>query len=82
MMGQELSGKRSLYIDTVVPRIDITINPDTLEWIYQNPESDLEFHAVFEFNNGTIHDIIDPVGFRLRGNTSRYSQKKIIQGFI
>lgn len=65
-----------LYTDTTVPRIDITINPDTLNWIYNNPESDREFHAVFEFNNGTVNDIIDPVGFRLRGNTSRYSKKK------
>jgi spore coat protein H len=65
-----------LYTDTVVPRIDITVNPDTLDWIYNNPESDREFHAVFEFNNGTIRDTINPVGFRLRGNTSRYSKKK------
>ena len=65
-----------LYDDTTVPRIDITINPDTLDWIYNNPESDREFHAVFKFNNGTVNDIIDPVGFRLRGNTSRYSKKK------
>ncbi|MBU2555934.1 MAG: CotH kinase family protein [Bacteroidetes bacterium] len=65
-----------LYIDTVVPRIDITINPDTLNWIYENPDSDVEFHAVFVFNNGTIADTINPVGFRLRGNTSRYSAKK------
>lgn len=65
-----------LYVDTVVPRIDITINPDTLIWIYANPESDREFHAVFVFDNGTVRDTIDPVGFRLRGNTSRSSNKK------
>jgi len=67
-----------LYIDTVVPRIDISINPDTLEWLYEdeNLESDVEFHAVFIFDNGIVKDTIDPVGFRLRGNTSRYSQKK------
>jgi spore coat protein CotH len=67
-----------LYIDTVVPRIDITINPDTLAWLYQseNLESDIEFSAQFVFDNGTIRDTVYPVGFRLRGNTSRYSQKK------
>ena len=67
-----------LYIDTVVPRIDISINPDTLEWLYEdeNLESDVEFHAVFIFDNGIVKDTIDPIGFRLRGNTSRYSQKK------
>lgn len=65
-----------LYTDTVVPRIDITINPDTLAWIYENVESDIEWHARFIYDNGTIRDTIDPVGFRLRGNTSRDSQKK------
>jgi len=67
-----------LYVDTLVPRIDIFINPDTLDWLYQeeNLQSDIEFHAVFVFDNGTVRDTIDPVGFRLRGNTSRYSQKK------
>ena len=65
-----------LFIDTTVPRIDIRINPDTLNWIYNNPESDTEFHAVFVFDNGTVHDTINPVGFRLRGNTSRYAKKK------
>lgn len=65
-----------LFIDTVVPRIDITINPDTLVWIYDNVYSDIEFHAKFVFNNGTIRDTIDNVGFRLRGNTSRNSKKK------
>lgn len=65
-----------LYIDTLVPRVDILINPDTLDWIYDNVESDTEFHATFVFDNGNIHDTITPVGFRLRGNTSRYSYKK------
>lgn len=67
-----------LYVDTLVPRIDITIDPDTLEWLYreENLQSDIEFHAVFVYDNGTIRDTIDPVGFRLRGNTSRYSAKK------
>jgi len=67
-----------LYKDDVVPRIDITINPDTLNWLYQeeNLESDIEFSARFIFDNGEVRDTIEPVGFRLRGNTSRHSQKK------
>lgn len=65
-----------LFVDTVVPRIDITVNPDTLIWIYDNPQSDKEFHATFVFDNGTVRDTVDPVGFRLRGNTSRSSKKK------
>lgn len=67
-----------LYIDTVVPRIDIFINPDTLDWLYEqgNLDSNIEFHAAFVFDNGIVRDSIYPVGFRLRGNTSRYAQKK------
>ena len=65
-----------LFVDTVVPRVDIKINRDSLHWIYDNPESDREFHAMFVFDNGTVRDTIDPVGFRLRGNTSRWSRKK------
>ncbi len=70
--------KGELYRDDVVPRIDITINPDTLVWLFQeeNLDSDIEFSAQFVFNNGTVTDTIYPVGFRLRGNTSRHSQKK------
>lgn len=65
-----------IYRDDVIPRIDITINPDTLDWIYENVESNIEFHATFQFNNGTINDTVENIGFRLRGNTSRVSAKK------
>ena len=65
-----------VFRDDVVARIDITINPDTLQWIYDNVESNIEFHATFVFDNGTINDTIEDIGFRLRGNTSRYSAKK------
>lgn len=68
--------KEIVYCDTLVPRIDITIHPDTLNWIYENVQSDIEFHAAFVFNDGNVRDSINPVGFRLRGNTSRFSQKK------
>ncbi len=65
-----------VFRDEVVPRVDIYINPDTLDWIYENVDSYQEFHAVFIFNNGNIADTIENIGFRLRGNTSRYSAKK------
>lgn len=77
-----LSGQPSLpddgpvFEDSVVPRIDILINPDTLQWLYENVESTTEFHAVFIFNNSELLDTVENVGFRLRGNTSLYSAKK------
>ncbi len=65
-----------VFDSSVVARVDITINPDTLEWIYDHVESDIEFHATFKFNNGAINETMENIGFRLRGNTSRWSQKK------
>ena len=61
-----------VFRDDIVPRVDIFIHPDTLDWIYENVESYQEFHAIFVFNNGSIADTIENIGFRLRGNTSRY----------
>jgi len=65
-----------LYDDTHIARIDITIDPAALEWIYQNVESDSMHYAVFHFQNNWINETVDSIGFRLRGNTSRYSAKK------
>jgi len=65
-----------VFDDSSVPRIDIQINPDTLDWIYNNVDSYIEWHATFIFNGNAITDTLENVGFRLRGNTSRYSAKK------
>jgi spore coat protein CotH len=65
-----------VFDSAVVARIDISIHPDTLQWIYDNVESDMEFRAGIVFSNGTIQDTLEETGFRLRGNTSRYSRKK------
>lgn len=67
-----------IYSDSTIPRIDIWINADSLAAIYApgNEESDHEFPAQFVFTRDGQSDTIDLVGFRLRGNTSRYSAKK------
>ncbi len=65
-----------LFGTNEIPRVDITIHPDTLAWIYQNVESDIEHQAIFSFTTSNGTDTISPIGFRLRGNTSRYSAKK------
>ncbi|NQT78649.1 MAG: CotH kinase family protein [Bacteroidetes bacterium] len=65
-----------LYDDNVVPRIDILIHPDSLDLIYEYPESDHEYPATFIFDNGNIRDTVEEIGFRLRGNTSRWAEKK------
>jgi spore coat protein CotH len=65
-----------VFDDSGVPRVDILIHPDTLEWIYENVESYIEWHATFIFQRNDYVDTVENIGFRLRGNTSRYSSKK------
>lgn len=65
-----------IYNDQEVPRVDITIPADSLIWIYDHPESDIEFHADFAFTSTELQESFEDVGFRLRGNTSRQSAKK------
>lgn len=65
-----------IYDDSQIARVDITINPDTLQWIYDNVNSDIEHYATFHFQNAYINENVDSIGFRLRGNTSRDAKKK------
>jgi len=67
-----------LFRDDIVPRIDITINPDSLKLIVDKNDiwSEHEYIADFIFDNGHVRDTLTKIGFRLRGNTSRFSQKK------
>jgi len=69
-------GDDHIYRTDSMPRVDITINEDTLSWIYDNVDSEIEFRARFIFSVGTAADTIEEIGFRLRGNTSLHSQKK------
>ena len=52
-----------LFEDSVVPRVDILIDPDTLDWLYEweNLESDIEYHAIFIYDNGSIREFNDVV---------------------
>jgi spore coat protein H len=66
-----------LYSDKDVARIDISIHPDSLAMILQgNLLSDHEYPADFSMSRGSEIKSVKNVGLRLRGNTSRYSQKK------
>jgi len=67
-----------VFRDDVLPRVDILIPPDSLNILLApgNEESDYHWHATFIFDNGEMKDTVENVGFRLRGNTSRYSKKK------
>ncbi len=65
-----------VFDDSQVTRVDITIDPASIIWLYQNVNSDSEFVASLHFQNAYINETVDSIGFRLRGNTSRNSQKK------
>ncbi len=67
-----------LYDQASVARIDISIDPNSLDIILDpdSSNSNVEYQAVFTFERGGTSSTIDSVGFRLRGNTSRVSAKK------
>ena len=68
-----------IFTSNVVATIKIEIAPEFLNYILNpvNAESDSLFPARVIFQNENIaRDTLEPVGFRLRGNTSRYSSKK------
>lgn len=66
-----------VYPGNEVSRIDILIPPDSLALIYSTLENEYEYHCTVVFHNSMIpHDTLVNTGFRLRGGTSLYSQKK------
>jgi spore coat protein CotH len=65
-----------LYDDSQVAVIQITMSASALSYMYNNPTSDSLHIASVHFSNALIDETIDSVGIRIRGNTSRYSQKK------
>ena len=67
-----------VYDDSSVARVEIYVDSLALDWMYEydNVESDSMHEAYIHFQNENINDTITQVGFRLRGNTSRTSQKK------
>lgn len=67
-----------LYDDSRVAKVMITIDEALLDSILApgNEESDVEHPAMFEYDDGSTVETVDLVGFRLRGNTSRFSKKQ------
>ena len=65
-----------IYDDSEIAIINISMSADGLEWMYENPWSDSMHVASIEFQNAYINETIDSVAFRVRGNTSRNSEKK------
>lgn len=70
-----------VFKDDVVPRIDVFIDQDSLDMLLDpdNLESDYHYNITMMFDNGTVRDTFEDVGFRLRGNTSRQAAKKSVK---
>jgi spore coat protein CotH len=65
-----------VYDDASIARIDITIDPDTLALLYDDPWSDVYARAQFAFTRGAFSDSVSDIGLRFRGNFSRGANKK------
>ena len=67
-----------LFDSQYIATISITIDPDSLAWILAtgNELSDHYFRADMRFQRGELDTLVADIGFRLRGNTSRFSRKK------
>ena len=65
-----------VYDDTTMATIQIEVDSDDLDYMYNNVESDSMHMVSIHFLNHWIDQSLDSVGFRLRGNTSRNAAKK------
>jgi hypothetical protein len=66
-----------IFDDTTLPEVRIYLEQDSLDLILNGDvNSDHEYPATFIFKADAVSDTVESIGFRLRGNTSRYSQKK------
>jgi hypothetical protein len=72
----ELFSQNTLFDDTRVSSVYIEIQPDSLNYIMKNVLSEHYFQAKFIFDYGIGSDTLQNVGFRLRGNSSRFAAKK------
>jgi hypothetical protein len=73
---QRSEAQQSIYDQDKVNSIFISLNPDSLQWILDNPDVEHYLSANFIYSYENLSDTVENIGFRLRGNTSRYSQKK------
>ncbi len=67
-----------LYSHDEIPKIYITINPDSLSQLYEpdNWYSNHEYPAIFVFQNQAGTDTLPDIGLRFRGKSSRDKIKK------
>jgi len=74
--AQDFPPYENVFTDTELSKIYITLASDSINAILANPYSDHEYPATFQFVSSTLDTTVENIGLRLRGNTSRSSQKK------
>jgi len=66
-----------VFSDTEMPRIDITISPSNLDYLYADPYNNMEYVALFRFTRNDSTEEVADIGLRFIGDTySREKQKK------
>jgi len=72
-----LSGQNTLYDDTRVSEIHVSLPADSLKFMLDQLLNDRYMQAEFVFDSGTGQpDTVRNIGLRLRGNTSLAAKKK------
>jgi hypothetical protein len=66
------------FLQDEVASVYININPTLLDYILDvdSLESNTAYPAQFIYQSSIVTDTVENIGFRLRGNTSRYADKK------
>jgi hypothetical protein len=75
-LNETTSSQNTLFDDTRLSSIYITISSDSLALIYDSVLSDHYYTASFIFDDNVRKDTLENIGFRLRGNSSRFAHKK------
>jgi hypothetical protein len=78
LKAQDLPEFAPVFPQDEITTIKIVMDPDSLALIVDNLDlySDHEYPATFIFQNSSLVDTVENIGFRLRGNTSREAAKK------
>lgn len=65
-----------VFGDAEVPRIDLNMSQSNLQSLYADPESNMEYYAIFTFTRGDSTEGPIDVAIRFRGDTIRNKLKK------
>lgn len=65
-----------VFDDSSLPRIDIITEAKFVEALFRDVVQNKEYPAIFKIGLAEGVEMVDSVGFRIRGNTSRFSGKK------